>query len=55
MTPAFGAVLQTLHDLVDEMKTLTGAAVEGRLDSRSNADKFQGGLSRDRPGSQCHP
>ena len=37
------AVIDTLRDLVEEAETLTVAAVEGRLETRGNADRFAGG------------
>ena len=40
------SVVKTLKELVTEAESLTAAAVEGRLDARSNADKFNGGYQR---------
>jgi methyl-accepting chemotaxis protein len=37
------SVVETLRSLVTEAELLTGAAVEGRLDIRGNADAFNGG------------
>ncbi|MDF2654586.1 MAG: putative methyl-accepting chemotaxis transducer protein [Bacillota bacterium] len=37
------SVVETLRSLVNEAEILTEAAVEGRLDIRGNADKFNGG------------
>ena len=37
------AVIKTLRDLVDESEMLTSAAVEGRLSTRGNAERFKGG------------
>jgi len=37
------SVIETLRNLVAEAETLVEAAVEGRLETRGEADKFQGG------------
>ena len=37
---------QTLRALIGECERLVGAAVEGKLDVRGNAEKFQGGSAR---------
>jgi methyl-accepting chemotaxis protein len=37
------SVIETLRNLVAEAETLVEAAVEGRLETRGDADKFQGG------------
>jgi len=42
ITPPLVAIQTTLQDLVTEMKSLTEAAVEGRLQARSDVERFQG-------------
>ncbi len=43
LAPALNAITSTLRDLVDETNVLTEAAVEGRLSTRGDTHKFQGG------------
>ena len=43
ITPAIMATVTSLNGLVDESKVLIKATVDGKLDTRGNADKFQGG------------
>ena len=43
IAPALQGTLEALRGLVAEAKLLTKAAVEGKLDTRGNADRFQGG------------
>ena len=43
ITPAIMQTVTSLNGLVDESKMLSKAAVEGRLDTRGNTDKFKGG------------
>lgn len=43
IAPALKKTIESIRGLVDEAKMLTKAAVEGRLETRGNADKFQGG------------
>ncbi|HEY3380176.1 MAG TPA: methyl-accepting chemotaxis protein [Vicinamibacterales bacterium] len=40
---AFEAMTATLRAMTDETRTLAAAAVEGRLSTRGNADRFDGG------------
>ncbi|HWQ78339.1 MAG TPA: methyl-accepting chemotaxis protein [Anaerovoracaceae bacterium] len=40
---SMGSVVETLRRLVEEAEVLTEAAVEGRLETRGNAEKFNGG------------
>ncbi len=42
ITPALQATIDSLRGLEDEASMLSQAAVEGKLDTRGNADKFQG-------------
>lgn len=41
---SMGTVVDTLKNLISEANGLTVAAVEGKLDNRGDADKFQGGF-----------
>ncbi len=43
IAPAINKTAESLRGLVDEAKTLTTAALDGRLSTRGDADKFQGG------------
>jgi methyl-accepting chemotaxis protein len=43
MLPALVEMMQTIQNLIDEMKRLTEAAVEGKLAVRGNVDNFRGG------------
>jgi methyl-accepting chemotaxis protein len=43
ISPALKGTIESLRGLVAEAKLLTKAAVEGKLATRGNADKFQGG------------
>jgi methyl-accepting chemotaxis protein len=43
LVPAMIEMMQTLKDLIEEMKQLTGAAVAGKLAVRGDATKFRGG------------
>ena len=43
IAPALKLTIETLRGLVKETNMLSSAAVEGRLATRGNADKFQGG------------
>jgi len=40
---SMNSVIKTLRNLVSEAEMLAGAAVEGRLETRGDTDKFQGG------------
>jgi methyl-accepting chemotaxis protein len=42
LNDAFSKVVTSLRNLVEEQVTLNGAAAEGRLEVRGNADKFKG-------------
>ena len=46
LSPAGVAMMQAIHDLIDESNRLAAAALDGNLDVRSDADKFQGGYSQ---------
>ncbi len=43
---AFDQSIQSVRSIVDEMSALTGAAVEGKLDARGNADRFGGDYAK---------
>lgn len=43
VSPVMKAIVRTLKSLVGEAKMLAEAAVEGRLETRGDAEKFQGG------------
>lgn len=43
LAPALNEIATTLRELIQEAKTLTTAAVDGRLDTRGNAERFKGG------------
>ncbi len=43
ITPSLKAIIESLRGLITESKMLTKAAVDGKLATRGNADKFQGG------------
>jgi methyl-accepting chemotaxis protein len=43
ISPAINKTAESLRGLVDEAKTLTTAALDGRLSTRGDAHKFQGG------------
>ncbi len=43
ISPAFNKITHTLRELKKETDMLTEAAVEGQLDTKGNADKFEGG------------
>jgi methyl-accepting chemotaxis protein len=43
IAPALAKLVQTMRDLIYETNMLSKAAVEGKLSTRGNADKFQGG------------
>ena len=43
IVPAFIEAMQTIHDLVEEMGSLTQAAADGKLATRGNVDRFQNG------------
>jgi methyl-accepting chemotaxis protein len=43
ITPALKATIEAIQGLVAEARMLTGAAIEGKLATRGNTDKFQGG------------
>ena len=43
IAPALKKLVQTMRDLISEVNMLSKAAVEGKLSTRGNADKFLGG------------
>lgn len=43
IAPALKATIESLRSLVAEFRLLTQASVDGKLDTRGNTDKFQGG------------
>jgi len=43
LIPACVATMQTIHNLINESKTLENKAVNGQLDARGNSEKFEGG------------
>jgi methyl-accepting chemotaxis protein len=43
MTPSFISMMTTINNLISEANNLADAAVEGNLDVRGDAEKFQGG------------
>lgn len=43
LVPAFIAMMQSIQDMIDEVKRLSIAGVDGDLKARGNADKFEGG------------
>ncbi len=45
LTPAATAMMQVLRDLIEEANRLAVSAVEGKLNVRGNAEKFEGGYS----------
>jgi methyl-accepting chemotaxis protein len=42
LTPAFTKMMQSLSNLIDETTAIANAALEGRLEYRSNTDNFDG-------------
>lgn len=46
LVAAFQHMMDTIHQLVDEMSRLSEAAVEGQLDTRGNTAKFQGDFAK---------
>jgi methyl-accepting chemotaxis protein len=42
LTPAFTKMMQSLSNLIDETTAIANAALEGRLEYRSNTDNFEG-------------
>jgi methyl-accepting chemotaxis protein len=43
LTPALKQIIESLQGLIGEFAMLTKAAIEGKLSTRGNADKFKGG------------
>lgn len=44
IAPALKRTIETIRDLISEATMLSNAAVEGKLDTRGNADGFKGGF-----------